>query len=72
MFILFAGNINLNMGICITGIVGKATELRGGRSGVRIPSGQIFLLLQNVQKGCGAHPTSGYRGSLAGIKRLGA
>ena len=39
-------------------VVGIATTLRAGRSGVRIPVGStdFFFFLQNVQLGFGAHP----------------
>jgi hypothetical protein len=40
-------------------VVGIGTRLRDGRSGVRILVGtRDMSLLQNVQTGCGAHPTS--------------
>ena len=40
-------------------VVDTATTLQAGRSGVRIPVGERdFVLLQNVQTGCGAHTAS--------------
>jgi hypothetical protein len=36
--------------------VGKAVRLLAGRTGVRIPTGQGFSLLQNVQPDSEAHP----------------
>jgi hypothetical protein len=51
--------------------VGKATELRAGRSGSRIPVGaRVFA---HVQTGPGAHPASCTMGtrSFPGVKRLG-
>jgi hypothetical protein len=75
VFILFVGNISLDMSACTNWIVGIATGLQGGRSGVRIPTGQISknpkIFSKKIQKLSEAHSASGYRGSLAGIKRLG-
>jgi hypothetical protein len=44
----------------------------GRMDGVRFPQGQAISLLHNVQTGSGAHRTSsGYQGSLPGVKRSG-
>ena len=39
-------------------VVGIVTRLRAGRTGVRIPFGDDFLISKHVNTGSGAHPTT--------------
>jgi len=57
------------------GVVGIASRLTTGQSGVRIPTAvRDFYLLRNVQTATAAHLgllLKGYRGSFAGVNRAG-